>query len=101
MQQPPRFEDDHHPQYVCRLQKALYGLKQAPWAWYARLSTKLQELGFLPSRTDISLFMFNKEGISIYMSICVDDIVIASSCGKATNRLIQQLSRYFAIKDLG
>lgn len=101
MQQPPGFEDGCHPQYVCQLQKALYGLKQAPRTWYARLSTKLQELGFVPSRADVSLFVFNKENITIYTLIYVDDIFIASSCGKATDRLIQQLSINFAIKDLG
>lgn len=101
MQQPPRFEDGGHPRYVCRLQKALYGLKQAPQTWYARLSTKLQELGFVPSRADVSLFVFNKENKTIYILIYVDDIVIACSCGKSIDKLIQQLSRNFAIKDLG
>lgn len=30
MQQPPGYESQKHPQYVCKLDKALYGLKQAP-----------------------------------------------------------------------
>jgi hypothetical protein len=30
MQQPPRYENLTHPNYVCKLDKALYGLKQAP-----------------------------------------------------------------------
>ena len=32
MQQPPCFEDPHHPDFVYRSLKALYGLKQAPRA---------------------------------------------------------------------
>jgi hypothetical protein len=31
-QQPSRFEDSIHPDFVCRLNKSLYGLKQAPRA---------------------------------------------------------------------
>jgi hypothetical protein len=27
LDQPPRYEDMNHPNYVCRLRKALYGLK--------------------------------------------------------------------------
>jgi hypothetical protein len=64
---------------VCRLDKALYGLKQAPHAWYFHLSTKLQSLGFCASKADTSLFFYNKGGVTIFMLIYVDDIVVASS----------------------
>lgn len=55
MRQPPGYQDKRFPDYVCKLDKALYGLKQAPRAWYHRLSAKLQELGFKPSKGDTSL----------------------------------------------
>jgi histone deacetylase 1/2 len=35
MKQPPGYEDNTHPHYVCKLDKALYGLKRAPRTWYA------------------------------------------------------------------
>ena len=50
MRQPPGFVDNTKSQYVCKLDKALYGLKQAPRAWYSKLSMKLQQLGFRPSK---------------------------------------------------
>lgn len=59
MRQPPGFESKTQPHHVCKLKKALYGLKQAPRAWFSRLRTKLQELGFAPSKTDTSLFIYN------------------------------------------
>ncbi|GJZ05267.1 retrovirus-related pol polyprotein from transposon TNT 1-94 [Tanacetum coccineum] len=34
VQQPPGFESNEFPNYVCKLDKALYGLKQAPRAWH-------------------------------------------------------------------
>jgi len=46
---------------------------------FSRLSAKLLELGFLASKADVSLFIFNKDGIQIYMLIYVDDIIIISS----------------------
>jgi hypothetical protein len=79
MQQPPGFEDPQHPSYVCKLQKALYGLKQSPRAWYSRLSDKLQQLGFLPSRADTSLFILHRGAVQIHVLVYVDDIVLAGS----------------------
>jgi hypothetical protein len=57
MKQPPGYEDKTKANYVCKLDKALYGLKQAPRAWYSRLSSKLQELDFVPSKADTSLLL--------------------------------------------
>jgi histone deacetylase 1/2 len=72
MSQPPGYEDSSQLGHICKLDKALYGLKQAPWAWYSRLSTKLQSLGFLASKGDTSLFFYNKGGVHIFMLIYVD-----------------------------
>ena len=101
MQQPPGFEVKSKQDYVCKLDKALYGLKQAPRAWYSRLSTKLVSLGFQPSKADTSLFFYNKGGISIFILVYVDDIIVASSTEKATVALLQDLKQEFALKDLG
>jgi histone deacetylase 1/2 len=79
MHQPPGFEDPNRPNYVCRLDKALYGLKQAPRAWYSRLSEWLIQLGFKASKADTSLFFFSKGGITMFVLVYVDDIIVASS----------------------
>lgn len=85
MKQPPGFEDSSHPDYICKLENSLYGLKQAPRAWFSRLSTKLLQLGFSASKTEVSLFFFNKGGIQMYFLIYVDDIIIISSSSTATD----------------
>ncbi|KAK1692531.1 hypothetical protein QYE76_009228 [Lolium multiflorum] len=76
MYQPPGYVDQNFPHRVCRLQKSLYGLKQSPRAWYSKLSSKLQSLGFVPSKADTSLFVFIRRQVIIYMLIYVDDIII-------------------------
>jgi histone deacetylase 1/2 len=101
MRQPPGFEHPSTPHYVCKLDKALYGLKQAPRAWYSRLSSKLCDLGFTPSKADTSLFLYNCAGIIIYMLIYVDDIIVTSSSDHAITILFKELNENFAIKDLG
>jgi histone deacetylase 1/2 len=101
MKQPPGFENPNAPKYICRLDKALYGLKQAPRAWYSRLSTKLQDFGFRPSQADTSLFLYDKSGITIFVLIYVDDIIVTSSSDCAVSALLKDLNVHFAIKDLG
>lgn len=61
---------------------------------------KLQTLGFISSEADTSLFIFNQSGVTIYMLIYIDDIIIAISCLAATEKLIKKLTEDFAIKDL-
>jgi histone deacetylase 1/2 len=101
MKQPPGYENPNAPYHVCKLDKSLYGLKQAPRAWFSKLSSKLQELGFLASKADTSLFIYNKSGITIFMLVYVDDIILTSSSNKAITSLLQDLCSAFALKDLG
>jgi histone deacetylase 1/2 len=101
MRQPPGYESKTHPHFVCKLDKALYGLKQAPRAWYSRLSSKLHSLGFTSSKADVSLFVYNKGGVVIFLLVYVDDIIVASSSPRATEALLKDLQADFALKDLG
>jgi histone deacetylase 1/2 len=45
--------------------------------------------------------VFREGDITIYILIYVDDIIIVSSSDKATDKLIQNLNKDFAVKDLG
>lgn len=103
MRQPPGYEEKKMPHYLCKLDKALYGLKQAPVprAWYSRLSKRLQELGFVSSKADTSLFFYNKKGLVMFLLVYVDDIIVASSSDQAVTVLLKELEKDFAMKDLG
>jgi hypothetical protein len=78
MKQRFGFETRNTSHLVCKLDKALYGLKQAPRARYSRLNTKLIAFGFKASRSDTSFFIYQKGGVSIYMLIYVDDIIVTA-----------------------
>jgi hypothetical protein len=101
MLQPPGYVDPRYPHHICKLEKSLYGLKQAPRAWFARLSSKLQSLGFVPSKADVSLFVYKDKSITIYMLVYVDDIIVVSSTSSAADQLLKQLRSEFPVKDLG
>jgi hypothetical protein len=60
--------------HVCKLKKALYGLKQALRAWYRRIDSFLQSLGFSKSIADHNLYIKivkNRHVILVlYVEIC-------------------------------
>ena len=62
---------------------------------------KLQSLGFVPSKSDTSLFIYNKHKTSIFVLIYVDDIIVTSSSDGAVTTLLKDLGTEFALKDLG
>jgi hypothetical protein len=69
MRQPTDYKAVTRPRFVCKLQKALNGMKHAP------LSSKLQALGFSPSRAYFSLFISDSDGKVLYVLIDVGDII--------------------------
>jgi histone deacetylase 1/2 len=51
--------------------------------------------------TDTSLFVLRHSGITVYLLIYVDDIIVLSSTAAAIPKLISQLRSEFSVKDLG
>jgi hypothetical protein len=47
------------------------------------------------------LFIFSHDTVTISMLVYVDDIVVAGSCPRTIDRLLQSLSQCFPVKDLG
>ncbi|WVZ97872.1 hypothetical protein U9M48_043380 [Paspalum notatum var. saurae] len=99
--QPSGFEDPAHPEYVCRLNKPLYELKQAPRACYSRFATYLTTLGFVESKSDTSLFVYQHGPDTAYLLLYVDDIVLTASSTALLHRIIGALQQEFSMKDLG
>jgi hypothetical protein len=72
MKQPPGFEGPSMPNHHCKLDKDLYDLKHVPRVWYSCLGVKLQSLGFTLSKADISLCLYVKGVVTIYVLVYVD-----------------------------
>lgn len=75
---------------VCHLRKSLYGLKQAPRCWFAKLHDALLQYGFTQTKSDYSLFIYSRNGVSIHILAYVDDLIISGS----TKANIQLLKDY-------
>ncbi|CAA0842042.1 cysteine-rich RLK (RECEPTOR-like protein kinase) 8, partial [Striga hermonthica] len=88
IQQPPGFEQESEVPLVCKLTKSIYGLKQASRAWFLKVKSTLQNLGFSCSRADNSLFFRITKAAAIYLLIYVDDILITGSDEREVNKFI-------------
>jgi len=65
MSQPPGFQLSN-PSLVCKLNIALYGLKQASRQWFERLESALTQFGFVASKCDPFLFVYQT-----YLTLCI------------------------------
>ncbi|GKE18441.1 putative ribonuclease H-like domain-containing protein [Tanacetum coccineum] len=77
--QPPGFVDPDHPKKVYKVVKALYGLYQAPRAWYATLSTFLEENGYRSGAIDKTLFIKKDKKDIMLVQVYIDDIIFGST----------------------
>ena len=86
--------------HVCKLKKALYGLKQAPRAWYGRIDSFLQSLGFSKSIADPNLYIKIVQNYLVILVLYVDDLFLTGE-ENLIARTKRELSTEFEMKDLG
>lgn len=89
--QPAGFIDATRLDHVCLLVKSLYGLKQALRAWFQRLGTHLRSLGFAPTGSDSSLFVYKDGDALAYLLVYVDDVILTASSTALLQRIIHAL----------
>jgi len=76
VEQPEGFSIAGQENRVYQLKKALYGLKQTPRSWYSRIDAYLQNLGFIKSLSESTLYIKGAEGQILVVSFYVDDLLI-------------------------
>jgi len=86
---------------VVRLRKGLYGLKQASRQWYKALDKVLVTIGFVQSRADPCIYVYERDGKRVMLAVYVDDFVIADNDVAMRERVKRELAAHFKLKDLG
>jgi hypothetical protein len=76
IEQSEGFKVQGRDSHVCRLKRALYGLKQAPRAWYSRIDSYLQGMGFTKSEADSNLYYIIVGGEPLILVLYVDDLFL-------------------------
>lgn len=100
VQQPAGFEEGDGEQ-CWHLHKALYGLKQAPRAWYQKLRSALEELGFTAAGADSALFSRVSGGCPVFLVVYVDDILVAAQHIEAVKQAKHDVLQRFKGRDMG
>jgi hypothetical protein len=100
IEQPEGFIIHDKRSHVCKLKKALYGLKQAPRAWYGRIDSFLQSLGFSKSIADPNLYIKIIQNHPVLLVLYVDDLFLTRE-ETLIAQTKRELSEEFEMKDLG
>ncbi|RVW67261.1 Retrovirus-related Pol polyprotein from transposon TNT 1-94 [Vitis vinifera] len=101
MIQPEGFIVQGQENLVCKLRKSLYGLKQAPRQWYKKFDNFMHRIGFKRCEADHCCYVKSFDNSYIILLLYVDDMLIVGSDIEKINNLKKQLSKQFAMKDLG
>jgi Reverse transcriptase (RNA-dependent DNA polymerase) len=101
MRQPEGFVARGSEHLFCKLRKCLYGLKQASRAWYEKIHLALTHMGFKSLSADTCVYLRSQGSAFAIIALYVDDLLIASNSLEGMNALKHDLSRRFAMKDLG
>lgn len=86
---------------ILLMQWSLYDLKQALCVWFMRLHDFLVCVGFCPSKTDISLFVYSTGVIQLYLLVYVDDILVMGSDSAHVSGLVSRMAAEFKVRDMG
>ncbi|GMI77270.1 cysteine-rich RLK (RECEPTOR-like protein kinase) 8 [Hibiscus trionum] len=102
MEQPEGFVAQGKEDCVCKFKKSLYGLKQAPRQWYKKFESVMEEQGYKKTTSDHCVFIKRFFGDDfIILLLYVDDMLIVGCNASRIDKLKQELSKSFAMKDLG
>jgi reverse transcriptase-like protein len=87
---------------VCRLEKSLYGLKRSPRQRYTNFDAFMLANNFANSSYNLLCLMrTTRSGSLIHLTLYMDDVLIACKSALAVEKLKEQLSKEFDMKDLG
>ena len=101
MIQPEGFIVQEQENLVCKLRNSLYGLKQAPRQWYKKFDSFMHRIGFKRCETDHCCYIKSFDNSYIIILLYMDDMLIVESSIEEIHNLKKQLSKQFAMKDLG
>ncbi|GLU05736.1 hypothetical protein SLE2022_228170 [Rubroshorea leprosula] len=102
MEQPESFKVKGKEDFVCRLKKSLYDLKQAPREWYMKFESIMRQYGYKRTSSDHCVFVKKVFANDfVILLLYVDDMLIVGQNASRIKKLKQELSKSFAMKDLG
>lgn len=69
--------------------------------WYEMLTQALIHFGFIHNKCDHTFFIYSHQGITLYVLVYMDDILIACSSPTLAHKLIDSVHATFSLKKMG
>ncbi|CAB1120611.1 unnamed protein product [Ectocarpus sp. CCAP 1310/34] len=104
VEQPPGFEvkdKEDGGDMVMKLNKSLYGLAQSPGNWFNTIDPVIVEIGFVALKSDPCVYLYDHNGAKIYLTLYVDDLLLAGNDSDAISMVKGKLQKRFKMTDLG
>ena len=103
VEQPPGFDvkDKDGGELVMQLEKGLYGLAQSPGNWFNTIDPALVEITFVPLQSDTCVYLYDHDGVRIYLTLYVDYLLLASNNSNAMAMVKEKLKQRFKMTDMG
>lgn len=101
MKQPAGFEDPQQPEAVCLMKRSLYGLKQSGRCWNKEIDQFLRSLGYRKTSADPCIYVKGSGATLVFLSLYVDDVIIASRSRKLLDKEKLKLMDGFEMEDQG
>ena len=99
-QAPGVVKDKDGGELVMQLEKNLYGLAQSPGNRFHTTDPVLVDIGFVPLKFDTCVYVYNREGVKILVTLYVDDL-LAGNNAEAMAMVKSQLKQRFKMTDMG
>ena len=101
-EQPPNFEakDKDGGDLVMQLETSLYALPQSPENWFHTIDPVLVEIGFVPLKSDTCVYLYDHDGVWIYLTLYVDYLLLAGNNSEAMS-MVKKLQKRFKMTDMG
>ena len=95
---PPDWWPEPVPEgYMLQMMKSMYGTRQAARQWHVRISTWMEERGYLAVNSEKTIFMKHAGEDWIIHGLYVDDMIHASTSDVLKQEFIREYSRDFDI----
>ena len=99
--QPEGYVKKGQEHMVYILIKALYGLKQAPRAWYSKLNSYLEQIGFKRCPSEHVVYIRHENGNVLVVAVYVDDLLVTCTSVPIIEEFKTQMSYMFEMSNLG
>ena len=103
VEQSPGFEVEGEDggELAMQLEKSPYGLAQSLENWFNTIDPALVKIGFVPLKSDTCVYLYDHDRVRIYLTLCVDDLLLASNKSDAMVTVNKKLKQRFKMTDTG